>query len=122
MLRRLWHAIRPAILWSYSRGSWQYDVIVAGILAFIFLTPRSLFNDEPHPPSVQEIEVLQDERGLVVFWVDAGAMANTPPEETSGKLEALLRERSGRALRVIEVRPSTDVEGDVRAYLVYAKP
>ena len=122
MLRRLWHAIRPAILWSYHRGSWQYDVIVAGILAFIFLTPRSLFNDQPRPPSVQEIEVLQDERGLVVFWVDAAAVAITAPQETSGKLEGLLRERTGRALRVIEVRPSSDADGAVRAYLVYAKP
>jgi len=122
MLRRLWHAVRPAILWSYSRGSWQYDVIVAGILAFIFLTPRSLFNDQPHAPSVQEIEVPQDERGLAVFWVDAAAVANAAPEETTGKLQTLLRQRTGRALRVIEVRPSTDSEGAVSAYLVYAKP
>ena len=122
MLRKLWHAVRPAILWSYHRGSWQYDVIVAGILAFIFLTPRSLFNDQPRPPSVQEIEVLQDEAGLTAFWVDAAARANTAPEETTGKLQALLRERTGRVLRVIEVRPSTDTEGAVRAYLVYAKP
>ena len=122
MLRRLWHAIRPAVLWSYSRGSWQYDLIVAGILAFIFLTPRSLFTDQPRPPGVQEIEVLQDERGLAVFWVDAAALANTAPEETTGKLQTLLRQRTGRVLRVIEVRPSTDPEGVVRAYLVYAKP
>ena len=122
MLRRLWHAVRPAILWSYHRGSWQYDVIVAGILAFIFLTPRSLFNDQPHPPSVQEIEVSQDDRGLAVFWIDAAAVANASPEQTSGKLEALLRERTGRALRVTEVRPSTDADGAVRAYLVYTKP
>ena len=30
-----------SIFWSYERGSWQYDVICAAILAFIFLTPRS---------------------------------------------------------------------------------
>ena len=122
MFRRLWHAIRPAVLWSYRRGSWQYDLIVAGILAFIFLTPRSLFYDQPRPPGVQEIEAVRDESGTVVFWVDGDAVANTAPEETSGKLEALLRERTGRALRVIEVHPNTDAEGYVRGYLVHAKP
>jgi hypothetical protein len=122
MLRRLWHAVRPTILWSYRRGSWQYDVIVAGILAFIFLTPRSLFNDDPRPPGVQEIKAIADEGGTVVFWVDGEAVPNTAPEETAGKLQALLRERTGRALRVIEVRPSTDAAGFVRSYLVYAKP
>jgi hypothetical protein len=59
---------------------------------------------------------------LAVFLVDAAAVANTAPEETTGKLQTLLRQRTGRALRVIEVRPSTDADGAVRAYLVYAKP
>ena len=27
------------LLWDYPRASWQYDIIVAIILAFIFLTP-----------------------------------------------------------------------------------
>ena len=31
------------ILWDYPRASWQYDVMVALILAFIFLTPREVF-------------------------------------------------------------------------------
>lgn len=32
------------LIWYYERGSWQYDVIVILILAFIFLTPRSFFD------------------------------------------------------------------------------
>lgn len=36
-----------SILWSYERGSWQYDLIVLFILAFIFLSPRVWFNDRP---------------------------------------------------------------------------
>jgi hypothetical protein len=34
------------LLWSFDRGTWQYDVIVGLILAFIFFTPRTLFNTE----------------------------------------------------------------------------
>jgi hypothetical protein len=122
MFGRLWRAVRPAILWSYRRGSWQYDVIVAGILAFIFLTPRSLYNDQPRPPSVQQIEALQDDNGTLVFWVDTDALADTPADEVNGKLQSLLRQRTGRSLQVIETRPTADAEGAVRAYLVYARP
>src|ERR1035438_1611358 len=32
--------LKRFILWEYPRASWQYDVIVAIILAFVFLTPR----------------------------------------------------------------------------------
>ena len=39
--------VTRSIFWSYQRGSWQYDVIVIVILAFIFLSPRSWFKDRP---------------------------------------------------------------------------
>lgn len=39
--------VTRSIFWAYERGSWQYDVIVLAILAFIFLSPRSWFNDRP---------------------------------------------------------------------------
>ncbi len=32
------------LIWYYERGSWQYDIIVLLILAFVFLTPRSFFD------------------------------------------------------------------------------
>src|SRR4029077_247573 len=35
------------LLWSFERGSVQYDVICGLILAFIFLTPGHAFNDRP---------------------------------------------------------------------------
>jgi hypothetical protein len=43
----IWLVIRRSIFWAYERGSWQYDLIVAAILAFIFLSPRAWFNDRP---------------------------------------------------------------------------
>ncbi len=32
---------RGLLMWSYDRGTLQYDIICALILAFIFLVPRS---------------------------------------------------------------------------------
>ncbi|HWG36928.1 MAG TPA: hypothetical protein VN690_04345 [Terriglobales bacterium] len=35
--------------WNYPRGTLEYDIMVAVILAFIFLTPRHFFRDQPRP-------------------------------------------------------------------------
>jgi hypothetical protein len=51
LLHRAWEKVKlvavRSVFWVYERGSWQYDIILAVILAFIFLTPRSVFNDRP---------------------------------------------------------------------------
>ena len=39
--RVLWNAF----YWTYERASWQYDVMVIAILAFIWLTPPAWLND-----------------------------------------------------------------------------
>ena len=122
MLRKLWARLRPIVFWSYRRGSWQYDLIVVGILAFIFLTPRDLFRDQPRPPSVQQIADLSDGKGTVVFWVERSVIDDTPAEELTEKLRRLLRQRHDKNLRIIDMQPTTDAEGEVRAYLVYARP
>jgi hypothetical protein len=123
MLTRLWRAVRPAVFWSYRRGSWQYDLIVAGILAFIFLAPQFInFGDQARPPAVQQIESLSDEAGTLLFWVDPAVIDETPAAEVPNRLRALLRQRTGKTLQVIETKPTTDAEGGIRAYLVYARP
>ena len=49
------------VFWEYPRTSWQWDVIVAAILAFIFLTPRSVFRDQP---KAANIVMLPSHQGL----------------------------------------------------------
>jgi hypothetical protein len=122
MFRKVWQKIRPAIFWSYRRGSWQYDLIVVIILAFIFLTPRNIFLDQPRPPTVQEIESLNDDSGTLVFWVDPEVVEGSAPDDVDSRLRDLLKQRSGKNLRIVDKKPTTDAEGAVRAYLVYARP
>ncbi|HEX8708482.1 MAG TPA: hypothetical protein VF723_09590 [Pyrinomonadaceae bacterium] len=35
---------KSLFFWSYARNTWQYDVLCALILAFIFLTPKAWFD------------------------------------------------------------------------------
>jgi hypothetical protein len=40
---KLFSILKKILLWSYDRGTWQYDVLCILILAFIFLTPSQCF-------------------------------------------------------------------------------
>jgi hypothetical protein len=42
-MRDIRKAVHNIFVWSYARGTLQYDIICALILAFIFLVPRSCF-------------------------------------------------------------------------------
>lgn len=108
--------------WSFRRGSWQYDLIVVAILAFIFLTPKQFFADQPRADKVQQIKDLGDDKGTVVFWVDRDVIEAAPQSEAAERVARLIRKRSGRNLRVVETNASEDPEGLVQAYLVYARP
>jgi hypothetical protein len=42
--------MKRLIFWDFPRGSVFYDLVVALILAFIFLTPAEWFRDQPKTP------------------------------------------------------------------------
>jgi hypothetical protein len=42
-MSRIRKRARNIFVWSYGRGTLQYDIICALILAFIFFVPRSCF-------------------------------------------------------------------------------
>ena len=75
--------MKQFLLWSFDRGSIQYDVICGLILAFIFLTPGHAFNDRPaymrvsaSDPQVKKTiangsEVFTVKLESAVFWDNA---------------------------------------------------
>jgi hypothetical protein len=99
------------MLWSYSRKTWQYDVLCALILAFIFLTPGSWFdsselrNAPAHQSRFNSILVADPE--LIKAQGD--------------KVEAQRRVRiltGSSEAEVLMVRPRLDANGKVVAYEV----
>jgi hypothetical protein len=71
------NGLKRFILWDYPRAGWQYDIIVAVIVGFIFLTPRAWFRDQPKPSS---IVMLPPEHGgsAGVFWLEPELLAGVP--------------------------------------------
>jgi hypothetical protein len=45
------NTVKKAVFWTYPRTSWQWDVLCVLILVFIFLTPKSWFENSAYQRS-----------------------------------------------------------------------
>ncbi len=125
---KLWTILRRSVFWSYERGSWQYDIIVALILAFIFLS-YPLFKDQPalelsnlrHVQGV--VEISHDETSHI-YQVDARLLeslnASTPEQGARTILEKSLN-RPVRVKSLEEIRDRKN-PGVVLGYRVRVEP
>ncbi len=114
--------LKKFILWEYPRASWQYDVIVAIILAFVFLTPRDWFRDQPRIPHASSISLLPSENGSTVFFVNTQMLAGIAENQRIDTLSRELQKRmSNRRLRVTRVEPILDSEGELQGYMAFAR-
>ena len=106
------------LFWDFSRGSWQYDVMVGLILAFIFLTPRDFFHDQPRPANIQ---MLPAESGDL-FWIAPELLEGVAPDKLVERASTLVRSRFKTRETLIRVEPILDDEKDVTGYMAYSRP
>src|SRR5215470_3624753 len=76
----LWRAIMRILFWSYERGTWQYDLAVAGIVLFVLFSPRIIhYSDQPlvgPPPAPALVELRAMAPGqIATYRVDARVLA-----------------------------------------------
>jgi hypothetical protein len=115
--------LKRFILWDYPRGGWQYDVVVGIILAFIFLTPREWFGDQPRIPKASSISMISSEHGISAFFIEANLVAGIPEAQRAAKLNELLQIRTGdKRLRVTRIEPVRDSEGELEGYMAFGRP
>ena len=121
--------LKRFVLWEYARASWQYDVMVGVILAFVFLTPRSWFRDQPRMPQASPITVLGAGHGNDVLWIDPELLAGVPDDQRVQRLADILQNRPevlkgrpGKTLAITRVEPILDSEGEIQGYWAFAKP
>ena len=111
--------LRRFIFWDFPRASWQYDVIVGLILAFIFLTPRELFRDQPRAAGV---EMLPAEQGMELFWIDSQLLDGVPSASRVAQATVLVNRRYKTRQTITRVEPILDDEMDITGYMAYARP
>jgi len=115
--------LKRFILWDYPRGSRPYDLVVGIILAFIFLTPRDFFRDQPRIPKASRITMLSSENGSSPFYVNADFLKNIPENQRVDRLTQFLQKgTNSRHLTVVRIEPIFDSEGELQGYMAFARP
>jgi hypothetical protein len=109
------------ILWDFPRASWQYDVMVGIILAFIFLTPRGWFRDQPRAGSVV---LLPAGHGSSAFWIEPELLAGVPESNRLAVATQLAKAKlpAAKKYAITRVEPIFDAEEEIRGYMVFATP
>ena len=124
---RVWEKIKLGILrtvfWAYERGTWQYDLLVLAILAFIFLSPRGWFNDRP----TLELTELRHQQGFVEmghgkqgwrYLVDARLVESYTAAKPEDAIQIILSRQLHQPFTVISIVPITDKNKVVLGYTV----
>jgi hypothetical protein len=123
----VWEKIKLAfvrtVFWSYERGTWQYDLIVLAILAFIFLTPRAWFRDRPtlqltdlrHSQGVVEVSQGKDGHS---YLVDARLVESFAPQAPEEAIREILRARILKPFTIKSVDTIRDRNNVVLGYTV----
>ena len=126
-LAKLWSKIKlgvtRTVLWAYERGSWQYDLLVLAILIFIFLSPRTWFNDRP----TLQLTDLRHQQGIVDmghgkdgwrYLIDARLVESFAPLKPEEAIPVILRRRIDKPFAVKAIAPNRDKNHVVLGYTV----
>lgn len=101
-------AIKKTVLWNFARTTWQYDLLCALILAFIFLTPAHWF-------AGKERDLLPIENSKNVRLIISSDLFS-PEHSESARLQRV-RELSGNnAAEIVSFAPRSDASGKLTAY------
>jgi len=103
--------LRKLFFWNYARNTWQWDVLCVVILIFIFLTPKSWFENS-------------ERRGYLAHQNPAASTVLISPElientQDKGHIEQVVRTFMGRNdVQVLNIRKVVDKDGRTRGYEV----
>src|ERR1700685_425041 len=107
--------LKRIILWDFPRASWQYDVIVGVILAFIFVTPFYVsFGDRPKAAGIAMVHG--------GYWIEPQQMDGVPENQLAARATALVNAKY-KTHMILNVDPIYDeAEKELKGYLAFPKP
>ena len=107
--------LKRAVLWEYPRASWQYDVIVGLIVAFIFVTPYYVsFRDQPKAASIAMVHG--------GYWIEPQQLAGVPEDQVAARATAVINAKYKTHAAIASVETIyDDAEQELKGYLAFPK-
>lgn len=133
-MKSLFVGIKNIILWSHERGTWQYDVLCALIIATIFLVPSKYFGDRDRAgvkavkanerfvsaskpgETVQEVSVT--ELQMFLNKLNKSELILNSPQEA---LSLYLSDKLKQDVQVIKFEPFINPQTRLNGYRVWIK-
>ena len=110
-MKSLLVGIKNVLLWSYARGTWQFDALCLLIVLTVFLVPSSYFGDRDcaKQKSANEGETFVGAGELDVFLKRQNRveLSQTPKEA----IRLYLRDRLGNEVAIDELEYFTSSDG-----------
>ena len=111
------------LFWDFPRGSRPYDIMVGIILVFVFLTPRAWFRDQPKIPHASQVAVMPSDHGSNVFFVDTELLSGIAEEQRAAKVGQIVKGMAGsKNVEITRVEAIYDSEGEIKAFMAFARP
>lgn len=109
-MRFIFNFLKKSFFWLYPRTSWQWDVLCVLILVFIFLTPKSWFQNT-------QFQHNRMEGGIQQVLIAATDVAGTPADKAD--IERRVRQVTGRPdAQITRVSEKRDPAGALIGYEV----
>lgn len=109
-------------MWDFPRGSVAYDIKVGAILAFIFLTPASIFRDQPTLDKAKDDIVMLPVTGSEErFWLESSLVEGVASGNRSERLAELISDRTGKSRRVVRLEPMLSGDGKTQGYVAVTR-
>ncbi|MGA9811502.1 MAG: hypothetical protein WBQ64_01920 [Terriglobales bacterium] len=122
-MSRIWRTIRDFVLWSYERGTLQYDVMVTIILLFVFLSPFWIdFHDKPvqRNPHPTGVVVTPEPGGGFIYQIEGSAVTGTDDTAVRHELLRIVEPIAGE-VSITKYEAQRDRQGRVLTYKVWVQ-
>jgi hypothetical protein len=114
--------------WNFERGTLPYDLVVLGIVAFVFLTPRHWFHDQAEsstPAEAAAVPCQADEANASLLHCRVKATLLAPPQaspQLQEKAHSLLQRNApqlkNHPFQIVRMEPVLAGDGGVLYYEV----
>jgi hypothetical protein len=103
--------LKKLFFWNYERNTWQWDMLCVVILIFIFLTPKSWFENGERQGYFRH-----QNQPASILMIGPELIDNA---QDKAQIEQLVRDFTGRKdLKVLDVRKVVGSDGRTRGYEV----
>jgi hypothetical protein len=110
-------SLRKLVFWEFPRASWQYDIVVALILLFIFATPRDWFSDQPRAASVT---LISSNHGQDQLFLEPEILNDVPEKDRIERATELIRRKTGKRTKVVRIEAIRDeAEQEIKGFIAY---